>query len=106
MKAKWNLGVSNDIALSWVRRTRFEGDPWETASVPLNEEVEEYELEILNGLAVVRRVTGLSVPAYTYTNAMQVADFGSAQTTALKFRVFQMSTSVGRGNAAEETITR
>jgi hypothetical protein len=63
-------------------------------------------LEILNGLTVVREVTGLSVPSYTYTNAMQVADFGSAQTTALKFRVYQMSSSVGRGIAAEETIAR
>jgi len=106
LKAKWNLDVNNDIALNWVRRTRFEGDPWEIANVPLNEEVEEYELEILNGLTVVREVTGLSVPVYTYTNAMQVTDFGSAQTTALKFRVYQMSTSVGRGIAAEETITR
>lgn len=106
LKARWNLDVNNDIALSWVRRSRFGGDPWETTTIPLNEEVEEYELEILNGSTVVREVTGLSVPSYTYTNAMQVADFGSAQTTALKFRVYQMSSSIGRGIAAEETIAR
>lgn len=106
LKAKWNLSTTNDIALSWLRRTRFEGDPWELANVPLHEEVEEYELEILNGSTVVREVTGLTSPAYTYTNAMQVSDFGSAQTTSLKFRVYQMSTAVGRGIPAEETCSR
>jgi len=106
LKAKWDLDTNNDIALSWFRRTRFDGDPWELASVPLNEEVEEYELEILNGSTVVREVTGLTTPAYTYTDAMQVTDFGSAQTTSIKYRVYQMSTAVGRGIPAEETIVR
>jgi len=106
LKAKWNLDVDNDIAISWFRRTRFDGDPWELASVPLNEEVEEYELEILNGSTVVREVTGLATPAYTYTDAMQVTDFGSAQTTSIKYRVYQMSSAVGRGIPAEETIVR
>ena len=106
LKAKWNLSVNNDIELSWMRRTRFDGDPWELASVPLNEEVEEYELEILNGSTVVREVTRLTSPAYTYTDAMQVADFGSAQTTSIKIRVYQMSTAVGRGIPAEETLNR
>ena len=106
LKAKWTLSVNNDIELSWMRRTRFDGDPWELASVPLNEEVEEYELEILNGSTVVREVTGLTSPAYTYTDAMQVADFGSAQTTSIKIRVYQMSTAVGRGIPAEETLNR
>ncbi|QDP53531.1 MAG: hypothetical protein GOVbin4933_77 [Prokaryotic dsDNA virus sp.] len=106
LKARWNLSVNNNIALSWIRRTRFDGDAWELASIPLNEEVEEYELEILNGSTVVREVTNLTSPAYTYTDAMQVADFGSAQTTSIKIRVYQMSPAVGRGIPAEETITR
>jgi hypothetical protein len=106
LRAKWSLGTNNDIALSWVRRTRFDGDQWESASVPLNEEAEEYELEILNGSTVVREVTDLTSPAYIYTDAMQVADFGSAQTASIKFRVYQMSASVGRGTAAEETVER
>ena len=98
--------MNNDIGLSWVRRTRFDGDSWELSSIPLNEEVEEYELEILNGSTVVREVTGLTVPAYTYTEAMQMSDFGSAQTAFLTFRVYQMSTAVGRGIPAEETYSR
>lgn len=106
LQARWNLSVSNDIDLSWVRRTRFDGDAWDVANVPLNEEVEEYELEILDGSTVVREVTGLTSPAYTYTDAMQVADFGAAQTSAIKIRVYQMSSAVGRGIPAEETLNR
>jgi len=33
-----------------------------------------------------------------------VADFGSAQ-TSLKFRVYQMSATVGRGSPGEDTVT-
>jgi len=106
LKARWSLAVSNDIALSWIRRSRFDGDNWETPELPLNEDNEQYELEILDGTTVVREVTGLTSPAYTYTNAMQVADFGSPQTSSLKFRVYQISANVGRGTPAEETITR
>jgi len=106
LRAKWNLSVSNDIVLTWLRRSRFNADSWDIITVPLNEETEEYELEILDGSTVVREVTGLTSPAYTYTDAMQVEDFGSAQTANIKFRVYQMSANVGRGNPAEETITR
>jgi len=106
LKATWALGTNNDIALSWARRTRFNGDNWNSSTVPLNEDTEEYELEILNGSTVVREVTGLTSPVYTYTEAQQIADFGSFQTALVTFRVYQISSEIGRGNAAEETIVR
>lgn len=106
LKATWALGTNDDIVLSWLRRTRFNGDSWNSPTIPLNEDVEEYELEILDGSTVVREVTGLTSPSYTYTEAQQIADFGSSQTTSITFRVYQMSSEVGRGNAAQETIIR
>ena len=36
--------------IGWIRRTRFGGDGWELAEVPLNEEREAYRLEIYDGL--------------------------------------------------------
>lgn len=92
-----------DWNLSWIRRTRFNGDSWFPEAVPLNEESEEYELEILNGSSVVRTVTGITSPAYTYTAAMQTADFGSTQ-SSVKFRVYQKSVIYGRGAVAERTV--
>lgn len=92
-----------DWDLSWIRRTRLNGDSWAPESVPLNEESEEYELEIMDGATVIRTETGITSPAFTYTSAMQTADFGSAQST-VTFRVYQKSVIYGRGAVAEGTV--
>ncbi len=55
LKARRDAG-SGDIALSWIRRTRFGGTAWELAEVPLNEEREAYRVEILDGIDVLRTV--------------------------------------------------
>lgn len=94
--------IGGDWRLSWVRRTRFAGDSWEPESVPLNEEAERYDLEILDGGAIVRTVSGLSAPAFTYTAAMQAADFGAVQ-DQITFRVYQVSAIYGRGSAGQGT---
>ena len=39
---------SGDIAISWIRRTRSGGDNWELPEVPLGEESESYEVDILD----------------------------------------------------------
>lgn len=90
--------ANDDFALSWIRRTRIGGDSWEVAEVPLGEEAERYDVEILNGAGTVilRTVTGLTSPAFTYTAAQQVADFGSAQ-SSVRWRVYQTSATFGRG---------
>lgn len=93
---------NGDLQISWVRRTRLlQGDNWSLSEVPLGEETEEYELEILDGSTVVRTVTGLTSPTYTYTAAMQTTDFGSAQ-TSVKVRIYQMG-QLGRGAVSEVT---
>lgn len=101
----WNTGT-NDINLTWMRRTRLNGDSWDVPEVPLNEESELYDLQILAGTTVVREVTSLTSPAYIYTAAMQVADFGALQSSSLKFRVYQISAKVGRGYPGEEIVYR
>src|SRR5262245_16591674 len=73
----------SNVTLSWVRRTRVGGELIDgTGEVPLAEDTEEYELEILDGPggAVLRTEPGLSDPEFTYTTAMQSADFGGVQT--------------------------
>lgn len=97
--------VNDDLAVAWVRRTRFGGDDWDLASVPLNEESEQYELEVLDGPAgaIVRTVTGLTSPEFVYTGAMQTTDLGGLQ-TSITVRVYQMSATYGRGAKAEETL--
>lgn len=91
--------TGNDFELSWVRRTRFNGDGWETGDVPLNEDFERYEVEILDGSSVVRTVTINDQTNYTYTEANQITDFGSSQSN-IDFNVYQVSAIFGRGTVA------
>lgn len=92
--------VSEDWDISWVRRTRIGGANVNGSDVPLGESSEAYEVDIMNGSAVVRTITS-ATPSVTYTQAQQVTDFGSAQ-TSLTVRVYQMSSVVGRGFVTEQ----
>lgn len=95
---------NDDVTLSWIRRTRFGGDSWNTAEVPLNEDFERYDIEIMDGSTVVRTVTVDDVSSWLYTAANQTADFGSVQPT-VTFKVYQISAIYGRGIAGTATVT-
>jgi hypothetical protein len=101
LAAHWDTAYLGDITLEWIRRTRYGGDSWEGVEVPLNEESELYDLEIYNGVGttLLRTVTGLTSPTYTYTEAMQIADYGF-ETNYLQFKVYQISQAYGRGESA------
>ena len=103
VKGAWQ--GSGDITLSWLRRTRsLAGDSWTAPEVPLGESSESYDLEILNGGgSVIRAASGLGIAAWTYTAAMQVADFGGP-VASLRLRVFQNG-QFGRGAPAEAILT-
>jgi len=88
-----------DWSLSWVRRTRYGGDAWDQPTVPLNEDFERYEVDILDGDTVVRTVVVDGTPNYVYTEAQQIEDFGAA-VTSLQWVVYQMSAVFGRGAPA------
>lgn len=90
------------IVLSFIRRTRHDGDSWEAEEVPLGETAERYEVDILDGV-MVKRVLQTSVTQVLYPAADEIADFG-APLTAITVRVVQMSAVVGRGYPAEATL--
>ncbi|WP_436640026.1 baseplate multidomain protein megatron [Microbaculum sp. FT89] len=93
--------ATGDWTLAWIRRTRIGGDSWNQTEVPLAEDSEAYELEILDAPGgTVLRAVALTEPRYLYTAAAQTADFGSPQWT-VPIRVRQMSASFGAGAAAE-----
>ncbi len=91
-----------DVALTWVRRTRSGGDSWDTPDVPLAEESERYEVDILDG-ATVKRTIATSSPTALYSATDQLADFGAPQ-PSLAVRITQLSASFGRGSAAIATV--
>jgi hypothetical protein len=91
-----------DLALTWVRRTRLGGDSWEAAEVPLGEDSERYEVDVLDG-AVVKRTLACTTPAVVYTAAQQSADF-AAVPSLVTVRVYQLSATWGRGIPCEATV--
>jgi Gene Transfer Agent (GTA)-like protein/putative tail protein len=98
------LEASGDLGLRWLRRSRaLSADSWVLADAPMVEATESYDLEILNGAAVARSVSGLTNPAFTYTAAMQNADFGGP-VTALSVRLYQIG-ALGRGVPLTQTLT-
>ena len=92
----------DDFLISWVRRTRVNGDSWDVTEVPLGEEEERYEIDILDG-GTVKRTLSTSTPSVIYSEADQVADWGSVQ-PAYDVRVFQLNSSLSRGSPREATL--
>jgi hypothetical protein len=87
--------TSGDVAVSWIRRTRTGGDNWELPEVPLGEESETYEIDILDGETVKCTLTTFE-PRAVYTSVDQVTDFGSVQ-PSVSVRVYQTNVLFGRG---------
>lgn len=93
----------DDWRVSWVRRTRLGGGWIDGADVPLPEQEERYETDILDGGGGVLRTLSSGSPSVLYTSAMQAADFGGPQ-DALRVRIHQISATVGRGVGREATL--
>ncbi len=99
----WRDGASGNIELRFVRRTRLGGDSWEGADVPLGEESEAYEIDIMDGNTIKRTLAAVT-PSAIYSAAQQTADFGGTPSSPLTVRVCQMSTVFGRGAIAQAQI--
>lgn len=97
-----------DIDISWVRRDRdLAADSWELVITPGSEDTTQFDLEILSadGVNVLRTVNGLLLQSYTYTAAMQTADFGGVVGGMLRARIYQTG-ALGRGAPLEQTISK
>lgn len=101
-QARMVRAASGDLVLSWIRRTRIDGDPWEQVEVPLGEAGEAYALDVLSGSTVLRTFNP-SAPSVTYTAAHQAADFGGP-VTSLSVAIHQVSATYGRGAALRATL--
>ena len=96
-----------DLTIRWTRRSRaLAADNWGAVDVPLVEETEAYEIEILDGVAV-KRVLSATTTSAIYAAAQQIADWGAplGPGDTLDIRLFQLSALVGRGAAKTVTLT-
>ncbi|MET0155469.1 MAG: glycoside hydrolase TIM-barrel-like domain-containing protein [Rickettsiales bacterium] len=91
-----------DLTITWIRRTRLGGEWADGSDVPLSEESEAYEVDILDGATVLRTIAATS-PSCAYSAAQQTADFGSPQ-ASVDVVVYQLSALVGRGRGGRGSL--
>jgi hypothetical protein len=92
---------SNNLTLSWHRRTRLATGTLHLPA-PLGEASEAYSIDIILDGEVVRTLTS-STQSVAYSAADQAAD-GITPGDPITVNVFQLSASVGRGYPLEATV--
>ena len=91
-----DVDEGGETRLTWIRRTRVDGDSWTGDEAPLGEERESYLLRILQGETVLREETVTS-PWFIYPQAARVADGVTGLCTVT---VAQVSARFGPGPEA------
>lgn len=94
--------AGGDVQLRWIRRSRIDADHWLGGDIPLDEPVEAYRVEILDGPEAVRTME-VTQTSCLYASSMMLADFGGP-VSSLAFRVRQKGGKVPLGLAAETSI--
>ena len=100
--------TNNDLKITWVRRSRGTEESWiSSGTVPMLENKESYEIDIMDETTVKRTITAegtdCGIAGVVYTSEQQSSDFGSAQ-SQITVNIYQMSEIVGRGFAGTATI--
>jgi hypothetical protein len=96
---------SNNLTITWVRRDRLGGEnDWAdaVADVPMSEEDEEYEVDILDAGVVVRTIA-ITAETAAYSAANQTSD-GLTPGDPVDVEVYQLSATNGRGRVTEATV--
>ncbi len=86
-------GEDNSLNISWVRRSRIDGDTWMSADVPLGEESENYLVKVLKNSTILREAE-VGVPMWVYSSGMQLDDVISSP---FEIWISQVSKSFGPG---------
>jgi hypothetical protein len=84
---------SGDTSVTWVRRTRTDGDSWQSAEVPLGEASESYIVQVVQGGSILREDI-VTAPSWTYAASQKTADGLSGLYT---IQIAQISDSFGVG---------
>jgi hypothetical protein len=93
-----------NLIITWIRRSRHDNDWRDNVDVPLGEESEKYQIEILDSDAdKVIRTLETSTPTIIYTAQQQITDFKIIP-KAITIRIYQLSSLVGRGYPTITTI--
>jgi len=89
------------LQVTWIRRTRLDGDAWEAPEVPLGEESELYTVRVIKDGNTLREKT-VGSPLWIYPLSEQAAD---GLTGSFQIEVAQVSASYGAGAVGAMTYT-
>jgi hypothetical protein len=84
---------ANDLAVSWIRRTRIDGDTWQAFEVPIGEETERYQVRVMQANDL-RAEYSVTQPQFLYSATLRTADL---QPGAYRIEVAQISAQYGPG---------
>jgi len=93
---------SNNLTITWIRRTRIGGEWRDNSDVPLGETTKSFKIDIYKSGSVVRTITATTESA-SYTAAQQTAD-GITPGSPVNLIAYQISATVDRGYGASATI--
>lgn len=85
-----------DVVLNWKERVRFDNQLKDYAEINHDPDWGGYGIAVLDQNDVVKSTHTTTSTTWTYTNAMQVADFGTLAPHT-KFSIVQLSTKYGGG---------
>ncbi len=85
--------ISGDLDVSWIRRTRIDGDSWLSVEVPLGENGEAYRVRVRAGAAILAE-TEVTTASWTYDAALQILN---GATVPFRVEVAQVSDRFGLG---------
>jgi hypothetical protein len=81
------------IELTWIRRTRLDGDRWDMLDAPVGEVTERYLVQVVSG-GVVRRQAEVAVPFWSYAGSARAQD---GLNGAFSVEIAQISDRFGPG---------
>lgn len=99
---------AGDWIITWIRRTRVDGEWRDLVDAGLGETTEQYIVEFYSAsdyVTLKHTSATLTTSTYTYTSASQITDF-TAQQSTLYAKIYQLSAVVGRGYPLVDSITR
>lgn len=94
--------IGGNLTITWRRRTRLGGASLDGQDVPLSEDSEAYEVDIMSGSTVLRTISASSETA-SYSSSEQNAD-GLTPGDPVEVNIYQISATVGRGTVANATV--
>ncbi|QXK92104.1 glycoside hydrolase TIM-barrel-like domain-containing protein [Neoehrlichia mikurensis] len=91
------LDVNKNLHISWIRRARVNIQWLDNIDVPLDEQYEQYDIEIINNIGkIIRILTIANKTTFTYTKSQKIEDFGHSE-SQIQISIYQLSAIVGKG---------